>query len=269
MEHNVERLNDSFGAQGDQQEPPPSTLFTRPVLLTIANYGALSFLETGNWIVLPLVYTASVQVGGLGLDPTLMGVCMAVWGILRGLFQLTAFGRILNFLGLRRTFIMFLSGLVPSFLLFSINGTHAKNSGTDTILLVLVLIQLICSIGASMAYSTYRSLSRLMHSRCSLTVPRRRFQAVSSYTSHLQLRGVCWARQTASPRRSSLYSVRSRRRSLHRCFRSHWRRTLWAATACSTHSPCAVSGPSGSHRDYHRVGGNMRKDLEYSYFELR
>ena len=160
MEHNDDRLNGSFGVQGDsdQQEPPPSTLYTRPVLLTVANYGAFSFLETGNWMILPLVYTASIQLGGLGLDPTLMGICMAVWGILRGAFQLTSFHRILNFLGLRRTFIMLISGLVPSFLLFPINGARAQSAGTDTVLLVLVLIQLMCSIGASMAYSAYLSL---------------------------------------------------------------------------------------------------------------
>jgi hypothetical protein len=152
VEHNDERLNGSFGAQGDQQEPPPSTLFTRPVLLTIANYGSLSFLETANWMVLPLVYTASVQLGGLGLDPALMGACMAVWGILRSILQLTAFHRILNFLGLRRTFVVLLFGLVPSFLLFPINGTRAQNGGTGAVLLILVLLQLICSIGASMAY---------------------------------------------------------------------------------------------------------------------
>ena len=154
MEHNDERLNGSYGVQGDQQETLPNTLFTRPVLLTVANYGALSFLETGNWMVLPLVYTASIRLGGLGLDPTIMGACMAVWGIVRGLLQLTALHRILNFLGLRRTFIVLLSGLVPSFLLFPVNGTRAQNAGTDSVLLVLVLIQLICSIGASMAYST-------------------------------------------------------------------------------------------------------------------
>ena len=163
MENNDERLNGSFGAQGEQQEPPPNTLFTRPVLLTVANYGALSFLETGNWIVLPLVYTASIQLGGLGLDPTIMGACMAVWGIMRGLLQLTVFDRVLNFLGLRRTFIVLLSCLVPSFLLFPVNGTRAQNAGTDAVLLVLVLIQLICSIGAGMAYSMYRSL---IHDSC-------------------------------------------------------------------------------------------------------
>jgi hypothetical protein len=124
------------------------------VLLTIANYGSLSFLETANYMVLPLVYTASVRLGGLGLDPALMGTCMAVWGILKSLLQFTSFHRILNFLGLRRTFIVLLSGLIPSFLLFPINGTHVQNGGTGTVLLVLVLIQLLCSMGASMAYGT-------------------------------------------------------------------------------------------------------------------
>ena len=113
---------------------------------------------------LPLVYTTPIPLGGLGLDPMRMGSCMAVWGILRGILQLTVFHRILNFLGLRRTFIALISGLVPSFLLFPINGTHVQYAGTDFVLWALVVIQLVCSIGVCMAYGTQRPLSgSLMH----------------------------------------------------------------------------------------------------------
>jgi len=132
------------------------------VLLTIANYGTLVFLEICIWMFLPLVYTTPIPLGGLGLDPMRMGSCMAVWGILRGILQLTVFHRILNFLGLRRTFIALISGLVPSFLLFPINGTHVQYAGTDFVLWALVVIQLVCSIGVCMAYGTQWPLS-LMH----------------------------------------------------------------------------------------------------------
>ena len=158
VEHNNQRPNVSFAIQ-DQQKSLSHTCLTRPVLLTIASYGTLVFLETCIWMFLPLVYTTPTQLGGLGLDPIRMGFCMAVWGILRGVLQLTVFHRILNFLGLRRTYIALLSGLVPSFLLFPINGTRVQYAGTDIVLWALVLIQLVCSIGVCMAYGTQRPLS--------------------------------------------------------------------------------------------------------------
>src|SRR6266851_4677631 len=105
VEHNDECPNGFSSIPDDQPEPPPGTLLTTPVLRTIAAYGTLAFLEMCNWVFLPLVYTTPIQLGGLGLDPTRMGVCLAMWGILRGILQLTVFHHILNFLGLRCTLI--------------------------------------------------------------------------------------------------------------------------------------------------------------------
>ena len=154
VEHNDERLNGFPGIQEYQRDPPLGTLLTKPVLLAVANYGALSFLEICTWVFVPLVYTTPIQLGGLGLDPKSMGTCLAVWGVLMGILQLTVFHHILNFLGLRRTFITLISGLIPAFLLFPINGTCAQNVGMDVVLWVLVLIQMLCTIGVCMAYGT-------------------------------------------------------------------------------------------------------------------
>lgn len=127
-------------------------------MLTIASYGTLSFLEMSTRIFLPLVYTTSIRLGGLGFDPELMGICIAIWGIICGVLQLTAFDPILKSLGLRRTFITLTSCLVPSFLLFPINGNHARNEGTDVVLGVLVFVQMLCSTGVMMSYGTQRPL---------------------------------------------------------------------------------------------------------------
>ena len=250
VEHNDQRTNVSPGIQ-DRQKPLPHTCLTRPVLLTVANYGSLVFLEICIWMFLPLVYTTPTQLGGLGLDPIRMGSCMAVWGILRGVLQLAVFHRILNFLGLRRTYIALLSGLVPSFLLFPINGTRVQYAGTDIVLWALVLTQLLCSIGVCMAYGTQRSLS-LKRATSHLNAP---FQAVPSYTSHLQLQLVGSARQTASLRRLHPYSVRSGQRSLRRYSLSLWRRISWVVTACSMHWSYVVSGASGLPHGSHPMDG--------------
>ncbi|KAI0287659.1 MFS general substrate transporter [Russula brevipes] len=152
VENDAEHLDDFPALQEtDRQERPP-TLLTKPVLLSLSTFGSLTFLEMSNWVLLPLVYTTPIRLGGLGLDPARMGVCLAVLGILKGILQLTVFHRILNFLGLRSTLIALIFGLVPSFLLFPVNGLYVRHSGTDIVLWILVLIQMLSTIGVTMAY---------------------------------------------------------------------------------------------------------------------
>jgi len=160
MGHHDEWSNSFLGTQeDDQQMAPPRALLTRPVLLTVANYSTFAFLETCVSIFLPLVYTMPIQHGGLGLDPPRMGVTMAMYGIMKGILQLTIFSRIVGFLGLRRTFITLISCFVPSFLLFPIAGIRAQYAGRDIVLWVLVLVQLLCTVGITMAYGTQLPLS--------------------------------------------------------------------------------------------------------------
>jgi hypothetical protein len=149
----VER-NNNHDERG-QQDPPLRALLTKPVLLVVSNYGALAFLETCNWIFLSLVYTTPIKLGGLGFDPAHMGICLGVWGILRGIIQFTVFHRMLDYLGLRSTFVALIAGLIPSTLLFAINGTYAQHEGPGPVLWALVLVQMLCTIGVCMAYGEH------------------------------------------------------------------------------------------------------------------
>jgi len=126
MEHHDECPNRLLGTQEDDQQSPPRTLLTRPVLQSVTNYTAFAFLDICVWVLPPLVYPMPTHLGGLGLDPTRMGETMAIYGIMKGILQLTVFDRILSLLGLRRTFITLLSCFVPSFLLFPIAGIRAQ-----------------------------------------------------------------------------------------------------------------------------------------------
>ena len=210
MEHHDEYPDGFLGTrEGSQQKTPSRTLLTRPVLLSVANYSIFAFLEICVWIFIPLVYTTPIQLGGLGLDPKRMGTTMAVYGILKGILQLTVFDRIIGSLGLRRTFITLLSCFIPSLLLFPIAGIRAHHAGRDTILWVLVLIQLLFTVFINMAYGTQRPLSLLQGEG----LAERWFQAVPSCTSHRRRHGVCSVRQTASPKLLGPYSAPLAQRS--------------------------------------------------------
>ncbi|KAH9036525.1 MFS general substrate transporter [Lactarius pseudohatsudake] len=79
----------------DTEEPVPlRALLTRPVVVSVANYGMIGMLDmtAGNFI--SLVWSTSVEFGGLSMGPASIGV-----------FQFVAFPRIVRRFGPRRVFI--------------------------------------------------------------------------------------------------------------------------------------------------------------------
>lgn len=139
------------------------SLLTRPVLLTISIYAIHAYLEISNFSLVPLVYTTPIELGGLGLSPEHMATCLAAFGIMTGILPFFFFHRIVRYLGLRRALLTFMSGLVPAFLFFPINGTRAQRAGVDVVTWILLLVHLFMMVGINMTYGTLGpSLSPVM-----------------------------------------------------------------------------------------------------------
>ena len=102
-----EESNDAMNAsQKDTQKPPPPySLLTRPVLVSISNYAVLTLLEMASLALIPLIWSTSVEFGGLGLNPVSIGLCMSVYGCIDGVFQFVVFPRVVRRFGLRHVFI--------------------------------------------------------------------------------------------------------------------------------------------------------------------
>jgi hypothetical protein len=149
-EHDLEHPN-RF-PETNLQGPLHHSLPTKPVLLTISVYAIHAYLEISNFALVPLVYTTPIEFGGLGLDPARMATCLAALGIMTGVLPFFFFHRIVKFLGLRRALLMFMSGLVPAFLFFPINGTRARHVGVDLVTWILVLVHLFMMVGITMTY---------------------------------------------------------------------------------------------------------------------
>jgi predicted MFS family arabinose efflux permease len=124
------------------------------VLLTISIYAIHAYLDISNFALVPLVYTTPIKLGGLGLDPVHMATCLAALGIMAGIFPFF-FHRIVKFLGLRRALVIFMSGLIPAFLCFPINGTRARYAGVDVVAWIFILVHLLMMVGITMAYGMY------------------------------------------------------------------------------------------------------------------
>ncbi|KAE9386358.1 MFS general substrate transporter [Gymnopus androsaceus JB14] len=91
------------------ETPPPTFtgLLSYPLLrITLLNRGFLAFTEMCYGVLIPLVYSTSIPVGGLGLSPYQLGITMGTYGFLGGILNVLVLKRILKRLGPRRTYIL-------------------------------------------------------------------------------------------------------------------------------------------------------------------
>jgi MFS family permease len=95
------------GSINDEEKPVAlRDLLTRPVVISVANYGLIGLLEMTAGILIPLVWSTPVEFGGLSMTPASIGLWMARYGFLNGVFQFVTFPHIVERFGLRHVFIV-------------------------------------------------------------------------------------------------------------------------------------------------------------------
>ncbi|KAF8199733.1 major facilitator superfamily transporter [Pholiota molesta] len=119
----------SLLGEHDDAHVPLSALLTFPVVISIANYMTLAFLNIATNALLPLFFHMPVALGGLDLDPVVIGYAMGAYGLGTGTFQICFFARIVRRFGTRRTFIMSMAAFLPVFLMFPVISILAKAHG--------------------------------------------------------------------------------------------------------------------------------------------
>ena len=130
----------------DTQKPPPlRSLLTRPVLVSIANYGMLTFLEMASMTLIPLIWSTSVEFGGLGLSSVSIGLCLSVYGCIDGIFQFAVFPYVVRRFGLRSAFITCVASCAVMIIMFPMeNFLLRRPIGCSAVALwPLIFIQLL------------------------------------------------------------------------------------------------------------------------------
>jgi hypothetical protein len=125
-----------------QEKPLPlRSLLTRPVLISVANYGMIGLLEMTVTTLLPLIWSTSVEFGGLSMTPVSIGLSMAAFGSLNGIFQFVAFPHIVGRFGPRRVFITSIISFVPIYLMFPFENLSLRlaSSGANVTWLLIIL----------------------------------------------------------------------------------------------------------------------------------
>jgi hypothetical protein len=142
----------------DADKPPPlRSLLTRPVLLSIANYAMVALLEMACLALIPLVWSTSVEFGGLGFSPVSIGSWMSVYGCMDGIFQFVVFPRAAGRFGLQRVLVTCIASCAVVVIIFPLENfvlRHAVGGPTASVMVSpLIFLQLLSFSVLRMGYS--------------------------------------------------------------------------------------------------------------------
>jgi MFS family permease len=131
------------------------SLLTPSVVIPIANYAMLSFLDVSFRVLLPLFFSTPTGLGGLGFDPATIGSWMAFFGITDGVFQALFFARIVDRIGPKRLFCISVWCYAPLIAIFPIMSWILRARGeVDHAITFALLCHLVIVVTWDMAYGT-------------------------------------------------------------------------------------------------------------------
>ncbi|KAJ3783920.1 major facilitator superfamily domain-containing protein [Lentinula aff. detonsa] len=135
-------------------------LLTGDLWIVLLNYSLLSFTDMSYFVLIPLVYSSSISIGGLGLSPYQVGSILGIFAFLNGFWNLFVLTKILKKLGPRKMYIISYSSFLVIFPLLWILRDVAHLAGGVN---VLVWILLVCQLLAAAFINTaYNSMSLLV-----------------------------------------------------------------------------------------------------------
>ncbi|KAI0649187.1 MFS general substrate transporter [Trametes meyenii] len=127
-------------------------LFTKPVLWSIANYAGLAFLEIAFRAIQPLFFSTPIELGGLGLPPSTIGLILGSFGIMDGVFQALFFAKFVGRWGQKRVFQTGMAMFLPLFVLYPAINIVARTHGISPLVWALIIVQLALTVIMDMAY---------------------------------------------------------------------------------------------------------------------
>lgn len=124
--------------------------------ITLLNHAFLAFTDMSYGVLIPLVYSTSIPVGGLGFSPYQLGITMGVYGFGGGVLNILVLKHILKKLGPRRTYILSYSTLFISFTMFWVLREAAAYYGrVNGVVWALIVVQLLVSTFVNLMWSMW------------------------------------------------------------------------------------------------------------------
>ncbi|KAF9223446.1 MFS general substrate transporter [Gyrodon lividus] len=151
----IENPRDDAPDVNDMRPIPITTLMkTYSVMIPIANYGTLALVEIGFLALLPLFYSAPIEIGGLGLSPSIIGTFLATFGVADGVVQALFVAKIIDRIGARNLFCWAVLFFYPLTALFPIMSAVITAQGrVGPAIWALLVLQLIFMVLMDMSYA--------------------------------------------------------------------------------------------------------------------
>ncbi|KIY61840.1 MFS general substrate transporter [Cylindrobasidium torrendii FP15055 ss-10] len=117
------------------------------VISCIINNCACSFVGMGFTVLMPLMWSTSIPLGGLGFSPDKIGAILATYGFINSSLQVLFLGRVLRRFGPRRVYIGSMVSMFVGSLAFAAQSTVARHAGHVTPLVwALIAIHLAATV---------------------------------------------------------------------------------------------------------------------------
>ncbi|KAJ3568780.1 hypothetical protein NP233_g5485 [Leucocoprinus birnbaumii] len=139
-------------AIGREAPPPLRQILIWPVIISVANYVSLAFLDIMLSSLLPLFFAMSTETGGLGFTPPTIGYLLGAYGAVTGIFSIFFSAKMLRYFGEKRVFCGGIAFFVPAFMLMPIMNLLARRTSIGPIVWSLVMFEFLFMILANMAY---------------------------------------------------------------------------------------------------------------------
>ena len=126
-------------------------LLVTPVLVAAGSAASFAILDISTRTLLPVYLATPMEVGGLGLDPPVIGIILATMGISAGVLQPLLFAPLYNYLGGKNLFLTTISLFLPIAALFPITNRIGQDKGLNSLVWFLVGLQILLFVFASFA----------------------------------------------------------------------------------------------------------------------
>jgi len=130
--------------------PPLRAVLTGPVLISVASYAILALLTKASDALIPLVWSTSVELGGLGMSPASIGLWMSGYGCMSGIVQYVVFPHFISRFGPRSVVLTSVSTCALIYAVFPFENLALRHasSGTQVAERLLIILQLL-SLGVT------------------------------------------------------------------------------------------------------------------------
>jgi MFS family permease len=111
------------------QPPPLLALLTPRVLAVAINQGFVCFCDISMQVLMPLMWSTSLEHGGLGFTPYTIGLTLGIFGVVNVVIQVMFLGKLIRRFGPRKVLIVSFPAFLVSLACFPLEGCLARQTG--------------------------------------------------------------------------------------------------------------------------------------------